>query len=91
MINVEVTASVLYTCILSEKDSKAVKERAKELAARYCEDEKEYYKQAAEELYHEGIIELYRDSLESDFSTECIERAYDDGDDEDDNEENDDD
>lgn len=78
MINVEVTARVLYTCVLSEEDGKKVKERARELAAPYREDEKEYYAQAAEELYHEGIIELYADSTESDFSTEGVERVYED-------------
>lgn len=91
MIKVEVTAYVLYTCFLSEEDGKAVKERAKKLAAPYCEEEKEYYEQAVEELYEEGIIDLYRDSVENDFSTDRIERAYEDGDDVDENEENDDD
>lgn len=81
MIIVEVTARVLYTCPLSEEDGKKVKERARELAAPYSEDEKEYkeyYAQAAEELYNEGIIELYADSTESDFSTEGVERVYED-------------
>lgn len=78
MIKVEVTACVLYTCVLSEEDGKKVKELAKELAAPYGEDEKEYYAQAVEELYHEGIIELYADSTESDFSTEGVERVYED-------------
>lgn len=84
MMNVEVTAHVLYTCSLSEEDGKKVKERARELASPYDEDEKEYYAQAAEELYHEGIIELYADSTESDFSTESVERVYEDEDDEED-------
>ena len=84
MIKVEVTACVLYTCVLSEEDGKKVKERARELAAPYSEDEKEYYAQAAKELYHEGIIELYADSTESDFSTESVERVYEDEDDEED-------
>lgn len=84
MMNVEVTARVLYTCVLSEEDGKKVKERARELAAPYREDEKEYYAQAAEELYHEGIIDLYADSTESDFSTEGVGRVSDDEDNEED-------
>ena len=46
------------------------------------EDEKEYYAQAAKKLYHEGIIDLYADSTESDFSTESVDRVYEDEDDE---------
>ena len=89
MIKVEAEALVLYTCYLSEEDSGRVKEQARDLAARYHGDEEEYYEQAVEELYHEGVIELYSNSTESDFSTERIARAYDDGEEDEDEQEDD--
>ena len=70
MIIVEVTASVLYTCHLTEDDSEKVKEFAEE---NDCDWETAIY-----ELYSTGELDLYHNSTESDFSTECIESAHED-------------
>jgi hypothetical protein len=68
MIIVEVKATVTYTCYLSEKDSKEVKSYAKknDLTLR----------EAVEELYSQYKIDLYKQSTESDFSTESFNDAY---------------
>lgn len=68
MIIVEVEAAVTYTCYLSEKDSKEVKSYAKknDLTLR----------EAVEELYSQYKIDLYKQSTESDFSTEKFNSAY---------------
>lgn len=68
MIIVEVEATVTYTCYLSEKDSKEVKSYAKknDLTLR----------EAVEELYSQYKIDLYKQSTESDFSTEKFNSAY---------------
>lgn len=68
MITVEVTASVMYTCELTSEDEERVKAFAEEndidLAV------------AVWELYSVGEINLYKNSVESDFSTERIDDAY---------------
>lgn len=68
MIIVEVEATVTYTCYLSEKESKEVKSYAKknDLTLR----------EAVEELYSQYKIDLYKQSTESDFSTESFNDAY---------------
>nr|DAJ44875.1 MAG TPA: Arc-like DNA binding domain protein [Caudoviricetes sp.] len=68
MIIVEVEATVTYTCYLSEKESKEVKSYAKknDLTLR----------EAVEELYGQYKIDLYKQSTESDFSTESFNDAY---------------
>lgn len=66
MIKVEVKAEVTYTCFLSKEDSDKVKKYAEENECELIE--------AVEELYINNpldeSIELYKDSVESDFSTE---------------------
>ena len=79
MIKVEATANVLYTCWLSDEDSEKVKEKAKELAEYYQDESVEdYFAQAVEQLYAENEIDLYEESTESDFTTESIDRAWED-------------
>lgn len=68
MMTVEVTASVLYTCHLSTGDEEKVKAFAKENNIDLEE--------AVFELYADGEIDLYKDSVESDFSTESIDSVY---------------
>jgi hypothetical protein len=68
MITVEVTACVLYTCQLTEEDEKKVKTFA---AENDVELEVAIWK-----LYWAGEINLYKNSVESDFSTESIDEAY---------------
>ena len=68
MITVEVTASVLYTCELTAEDEEKVKVFAEENDVELAS--------AVWELYSVGEINLYKNSVESDFSTERIESAY---------------
>lgn len=68
MLTVEVTAMVQYTCKLSEDESKKVKEYAEENECELTE--------AVHALYNLGEIDLYHHSVESDFSTESIDFAY---------------
>ena len=59
-----VEATVTYACYLSERDSELV---------RACVEEEECsLEEAVMTLYTEGVINLYHNSVESDFSTnEC--------------------
>lgn len=68
MIIVEVTASVLYTCRLTAKDEEKVK--------MFAEENDTTLALAVDELYSAGEIDLYEHSVESDFSTETIDNAY---------------
>lgn len=68
MITVEVTASVLYTCKLIAEDEEKVKAFAEENDVELAV--------AVGELYSVGEINLYKNSVESDFSTERIDDAY---------------
>ncbi len=68
MLTVEVTATVQYTCKLSEEDSEKVKEFAKENDVDL--------EVAVYELYSVNEIDLYHHSTESDFSTESVDFAY---------------
>ena len=68
MITVEVTAEVLYTCELTAEDEEKVKMFAKENDVTLAF--------AVAELYAIGEIDLYENSVESDFSTENIDGAY---------------
>lgn len=68
MITVEVTACVLYTCELTEEDEKKVKA--------FAEENDVELEVAIWELYSVGEINLYKNSVESDFSTESIDEAY---------------
>ena len=68
MIIAEAEATVTYTCYLSEKDSKEVKSYAKKNSLTLRE--------AVEELYSQYKIDLYKQSTESDFSTESFKCVY---------------
>ena len=68
MITVEVTASVVYTCELTTEDEEKVKAFAEENGVDFAV--------AVNELYSVGEIDLYKNSVESDFSTETIDNAY---------------
>lgn len=61
-VSVNVIAEVRYNCILDEEDSLKV--------AEYMEDEDVSVEEAIEDLYHEGVIALYEDCAEFDFSTQ---------------------
>ena len=68
MITVEVTASVMYTCELTEEDEEKVKA--------FAEENEVELAIAVWELYSVGEINLYKNSVESDFSTERVDDAY---------------
>jgi hypothetical protein len=68
MITVEVTASVLYTCELTTEDEEKVKA--------FAEVNDVDLEVAVWELYCANEIHLYKNSVESDFSTESIDAAY---------------
>lgn len=68
MIIAEVEATVTYTCYLSEKESKEGKSYAKKNDLTLCE--------AVGKLYSQYKIDLYKQSTESDFSTESFNFAY---------------
>ncbi len=68
MITVETTATVQYTCRLSEHESEKVKEYAKENDCELAE--------AVFALYSLNEIDLYHHSTESDFCTESVDFAY---------------
>jgi hypothetical protein len=68
MMTVEVTASVLYTCHLTAEDEEKVKA--------FAEENDVDLEVAVWELYADEEIDLYKHSVESDFSTERIESAY---------------
>ena len=61
---VMVEATVTYACKLSAEEEKKIRE--------YSEDNYLDIEDAVRELYAEGEIDLYKNSTESDFSTNCI-------------------
>jgi len=65
-MKVTVEALVQYVCTLSDEDAQKVREYADEHCFGDCES-------AVMDLYWKGKIDLYHDSVESDFDTqECI-------------------
>lgn len=64
MLNIEVEARVIYTCCLNADESSIVMKYAEE---NDCELE-----EAAYQCYMDGAIDLYKNSTESDFSTEEV-------------------
>lgn len=68
MIKVQVTASVLYTCELTAEDEEKVKA--------FAEETNTDLEVAVWELYSVREIDLYKNSVESDFNTESINEAY---------------
>ena len=73
MLKVEVVAKVTYTCELSDKDEKKVIKHIKDNPDefKFMTNEKSILS-AVEFLYNNGELDLYDDSVESDFSTEEI-------------------
>lgn len=72
MIKVEAVATVYYTCSLSDKDEKKVLDYIKENPDEFesMSDKKKIIK-AVEKLYKEDSeVNVYDDSVESDFTTE---------------------
>ena len=69
MMVVEVTALINYTCYLSEEDSIKVRKYAEEHDCELTE--------AVMELHTLGDIDLYKESVESDFCTQSIDSADD--------------
>ena len=65
---VMVEATVSYACRLNAEEEKKIRE--------YSENNYLDIEEAVLELYNEGEIDLYKDSTESDFSTNCIEDVY---------------
>lgn len=63
-----VEATVTYACRLSKEDEKKIRE--------YIGDTDLSIDDAVIELYNEGKIDLYKNSTESDFSTNYIEEVY---------------
>ena len=63
-----VEATVTYACRLSEEDEQKVHD--------YIGDSDMSLDDAVIELYNEGKIDLYKNSTESDFSTNYIEQVY---------------
>lgn len=66
-MTVTVTASVQYACYLSMEDEEMVRE--------YADAENCTFKEAVANLYADGVINLYYNSTESDFSTESIDNV----------------
>jgi hypothetical protein len=71
MITVMVEATVTYACKLSKADEQKVKE--------YIGDTDLSIEDAVLELYYGGDIDLYKNSTESDFCTNCITEATEEG------------
>lgn len=63
-----VEATVTYACQLSEEDEQKIRD--------YIGDTDLSTADAIMELYHAGKIDLYKDSAESDFSTEYVTGIY---------------
>ena len=68
---VSVEATVTYTCYLDEKDSARVKEIAEEYDLTL--------EKAVRWLYNSNELNLYKNSVESDFSTEEIVQVEEEG------------
>lgn len=71
MITVMVEATVTYACKLSKADEQKVRE--------YIGDTDLSMEDAVLELYYGGDIDLYKNSTESDFCTNCITEAIEEG------------
>ena len=67
-MKVEVTASVVYTCYLTTEEEAKVKA--------FAEETDIDLEVAVWELYAGGEIDLYKNSVESDFNTESVDRVY---------------
>ena len=70
MMNVTVTATVQYVCSLDDTKADKIKE--------YAEQNDCTLEEAVWALYTDGALNLYADSIESDFSTERIDQVEED-------------
>ena len=61
---VRTTATVEYVCYLTDKDT--------EMVLKYADAEGCTLKEAVANLYSDGVIDLYYNSEDADFSTESI-------------------
>ena len=61
---VTTTATAQYVCYLRDEDAEVVRE--------YADAEGCTLKEAVTNLYSDGVIDLYYDSSDTDFSTESI-------------------
>ena len=64
MIKVETTAQIITTCYLTDKDEKKVKA--------FMEENKCDLEEAVHELQWSNELDIYSNSIESDFHTESI-------------------
>lgn len=73
MLKVEAVTKVYYTCILSDEDENKVLDYIKENPKKFefMSDKKKIIK-AVEKLYEDAEVNLYEDSVESDFATKKI-------------------
>jgi len=71
MFKIEAVATVYYTCSLSDEDGQKVLDYIKENPDKFefMSDKNKIIK-AIEKLYKDAEIDVYDDSVESDFSTE---------------------
>lgn len=73
MFKVEAVATVYYTCSLSDEDGQKVLDYIKENPEEFeFMSAKEKIIKAVEKLYDDSKINIYDDSVESDFTTEKI-------------------
>lgn len=73
MMKIETVATVYYTCTLSDEEEKLVVEYVKEFPEIFeFMDERRAILRAVEVLWGRGKINLYEESIESDFCTSEI-------------------
>lgn len=73
MLKIEAVARVCYTCKLSDKNEKMVIKYIKDNPDEFeFMTDKESILAAVDILYNDSKLDLYNDSVESDFSTEEI-------------------
>lgn len=71
MFKIEAVATVYYTCSLSDEDGQEVLNYVKENPEEFeFMSEKDKILKAVEKLYQDSEVNVYDDSVESDFSTE---------------------
>lgn len=73
MLKIEAVATVTYTCVLSDEDEEKVVKYIKDNPDEFeFMTDKESILAAVNILYNDNKLDLYDDSVESDFSTEEI-------------------
>lgn len=72
-MKVEAVATVYYTCTLSDEDTRKVVDYIKDNPQKFkYMSDKERIIKAVEKLHEEDELNIYEDSVESDFATEEI-------------------